>query len=67
MKKKLFLSALVVAGLSFTSCKKCSECHYDGPNGEIELGEFCGDDLEEIESSGTEINGEVYEVHCHEH
>ncbi|WP_159038354.1 hypothetical protein [Brumimicrobium mesophilum] len=67
MKKRLFLSALVAVGLSFTSCKKCSECHYDGPNGEIELGEYCGDDLEELEGSGTEINGVKYEVHCHEH
>lgn len=67
MKKRLFLSVLVVAGLSLTSCKKCSECHYDSPNGEVELGEFCGDELEDLESSGYTVNGENYEIHCHEH
>lgn len=60
--------ALLVV-FSFSSCKKehCHECHYDGPNGEVELGEKCGDDLEDLEASGYALNGTVYEVHCHEH
>lgn len=67
MKSRLIFSGLLLAGLSLTSCKKCSECHYDGPNSQVEIGEFCGDELEQIESSGTEVNGVKYEVHCHGH
>ncbi|PWH85692.1 hypothetical protein [Brumimicrobium oceani] len=67
MKKRVIFSALLVAGFTFTSCEKCSECHYDGPNGEIEIGEYCGDELEDIEASGFTVNDVNYEVHCHEH
>lgn len=62
---------IVVATLAFVtmSCKKdeCHECHYDGPNGEVELGEKCGDELENLEASGINVDGTNYEVHCHEH
>ena len=53
----------------FASCKKneCHECHYDGPSGEVELGEKCGDDLENLEKNGYATGGVHYEVHCHEH
>lgn len=67
MKSKLVLSGLLLAGFFLTSCEKCAECHYDTPNGIVEIGEYCGDDLEEIEGSGYEVNGESFEVHCHEH
>ena len=48
------------------SCKKnqCAECHYDGANGaEVELGEYCGDDLENIEADGYSDGTTMYEVH----
>ena len=68
MKKAVLI---VVAALAFVtmSCKKdeCHECHYDGPNGEVELGEKCGDELENLEASGINVDGTNYEVHCHEH
>lgn len=51
------------------SCKKnqCAECHYDGENGaEVELGEYCGDDLENIEADGYSDGTTMYEVHCGE-
>ena len=71
MKKGMRISVVLIAFTSFTmvSCKKdeCHECHYDGPNGEVELGEKCGDDLEDIEANGYAVDGVVYEVHCHEH
>lgn len=67
MKSKLLLSGLIVVGMSFTSCKKCAECHYDTPGGIVEIGEYCGDELENIEANGYTLNGEVYEVHCHDH
>jgi len=54
----------------FSSCKKeeCHECHYEGAGGtEVELGEKCGDELEDLEASGYAVGGTVYEVHCHEH
>lgn len=34
---------------------------------EVELGEKCDDDLKNIEASGFNDGGVVYEVHCHEH
>lgn len=71
MKRVSMIAALVCAvGVGFVSCKKeeCHECHYDDANGnEVEIGEKCGDELESIEASGYNVDGTVYEVHCHEH
>ena len=70
MKKQnaIFLG-LFAAAMAFTSCKKdeCHECHYDGPNGEVELGEKCGSELEDLEANGYNEGGTNYVVHCHEH
>lgn len=66
MKNKLIFSVLLMS-IALSSCKKCAECHYDTNNGHIEIGEYCGDDLKEIEKSGFEVQGEVFEVHCHDH
>lgn len=71
MKTKLFL---ITASISFivltTSCKKkrCSECHYDKAGVEVEMGEFCGDALEDLEELGsfTDATG-TYVVHCEGH
>lgn len=67
MKNKFVLSGLIITAFSFTSCKKCAECHYDSPNGLVEIGEYCDDDLEDIEKTGFIVNGVNYEVHCHDH
>jgi hypothetical protein len=71
MKKvvRFALPFVAFAALSLTSCKKCEECHYDDADGkEVDLGEYCGDDLKEIEKNGNiEINGVMYDVHCAEH
>lgn len=66
MKKVIFASA-ILAVTAFASCKKCHDCHYDGPDGEVEIGEFCGDELEEVEASGHAVGDTVYTVHCEEH
>lgn len=67
--KKLILSFAIIGSVAMISCTKdeCHECHYDGPNGEVELGEKCGDELESLEANGYEDNGTTYTVHCHEH
>ncbi|CAG5080531.1 hypothetical protein [Parvicella tangerina] len=70
--KKVRLSLMAAAAVlvfAASSCNKseCHECHYDGPNGEVELGEKCDDELESLEANGYEENGTVYTVHCHEH
>lgn len=66
--KKLLLGLGVVAVFALSSCEKCHECHYDLNGTEIELGEQCGDALEDLESAGfTDANGTVHTVHCHEH
>lgn len=70
MKKvNLVLGAFLLGTVLLTSCKKeeCHECHYDGPTGEVELGEKCGDELESLEASGINVDGTNYEVHCHAH
>jgi hypothetical protein len=69
MKKvvRFVLAVVAFAAFSLTSCKKCEECHYDGPNGEVELGEFCDEELEDMEANGYVADSVTYEVHCHEH
>ncbi|WP_027419048.1 hypothetical protein [Crocinitomix catalasitica] len=67
--KTLIYTASIIALTTFASCKKCAECHYDFNESEIELGEFCKDDLESIEHDGyyDSATDSTYEVHCHEH
>ncbi len=56
--KMIALATLFLAGLTFTSCKKCATCKYDkdGETGEIE--EFCQksramkDSVKELEDAG---------------
>lgn len=69
MKKSMKLLLPLAAGFLFfvTSCKKCEECHYDGSDGEVELGELCGEELEDREQNGYATNDTIHEVHCHEH
>lgn len=71
--KKVKLIFSIISGaiiLSLTSCKKCHECHYDAAGDvEVELGEYCDDDLEALEANGYHDHNAdtTYEVHCHEH
>lgn len=70
--KKVVLGIVALSFIGLTSCKKCSECHYEvvdsaGAETEVELGEFCGDDLKALEADGYTVNNTVVEVHCHEH
>ena len=67
--KKVAITLVTFAFVGFTSCNKCHECHYEDSNGaEVEIGEFCGDDVEAIEASGyADTAGVVRTVHCGEH
>ena len=67
MKTKLFFAATLL--IASFACKKdeCYDCHYDGPNGEVELGEFCGDAAEDQENTPYVDSTGSYEVHCGEH
>jgi len=71
MKKAILTLTVAFSVLSLASCNKpeCHECHYEDASGnEIELGEYCDQDLEDIESSGyVDSDGNAHEVHCHEH
>jgi len=73
MKKQTIKMSVLALGTAFmfgmTSCSKpeCHECHYDGPNGEVELGEKCDEELESLEANGYTEGGTTYTVHCHEH
>lgn len=52
------------------SCNKseCHECHYEDATGaEVELGEKCDSDLENLEANGITVGDSLYTVHCHEH
>ena len=71
MKTNLLLFAAAISFVALTSsCKKdkCSECHYDKGGLEVEMGEFCGDALEDLETLGsfTDTSG-TYVVHCEGH
>lgn len=65
--KLIFYSVAAIVAFGMTSCKKCAECHYDKSGAEVELGEYCDDDLEAIEANGFTDTSGTYEVHCHEH
>ncbi len=69
MKKVGFLVVYSALFLGLNSCSKdCHECHYEDANDvEVELGEKCDDDLENLEADGYTVDGVTYEVHCHEH
>lgn len=71
MKKLTLIIGASLFLFSLNSCKKaeeCHECHYDKDGGEVELGEKCGDELEDLEANGfTDTDGTNYTVHCHEH
>ena len=71
--KKVVLGIIAISFIGLTSCKKCSECHYEaldssGAEVEVELGEYCNKDLKTLEANGYQVNDTVkVEVHCHEH
>jgi len=89
MKKLSLLSILLVGIFGFmTSCSSsddCHECHIAWENAagkevEVEIGEFCGDALEDVETDGythtieetivrndTVQPGTYSEIHCEEH
>ncbi len=65
--KQIMLIAVVAVGGTISSCKKCHECHYDKAGAEIEIGEFCDDELTAIEENGYTIGDSTYVVHCEAH
>ena len=68
--KKTAILLLFITTIVAISCNKneCHECHYDINGTEVELGEYCGNDLSDIEANGyTDSTGTVHTVHCHEH
>lgn len=66
--KKVVLAIALLGTIGLTSCNKCHECHYETSTGaEVEIGEYCGAELEAIEESGYNVDGSVLEVHCEEH
>jgi len=69
MKSTFFFLFAISTTLLAISCKResCHECHYDLNGAEVEIGEFCGDELEAIEAEGYRVDTVTYEVHCHEH
>jgi hypothetical protein len=68
MKAKLPLLVLTVGAMvTFASCKKCEECHYDLNGAEVEVGELCDEELEDAEANGWVVGDTVYTIHCHEH
>ena len=66
--KKYVLALGVVGSFVLFSCNKCHECHYDDNGSEIEIGELCGEDLENAEANGYAINDSTtVTVHCEDH
>ena len=66
IKLSVLLTAIVTMA-SLASCKKCMECHYEKNGQDLELGEYCGDDIEELEKNGyTDADG-THPVHCGGH
>lgn len=67
--RKLGIIICAIGIITFTSCDKCHECHYDSGNTQVSIGELCGDDLEDAEHIGYYDNNtdSLYDVHCEEH
>ena len=94
--KNYFLFTIMCAGLFFVSCEKdedhhdeCHECHIafmeeDGSEHVVDIdGEFCGDDLVNLEANGWEATEDIMHdgaleyamgeivpasmIHCEEH
>lgn len=65
--KKVVILSLAAIGFISVSCKKCHECHYENGTTEVEIGEYCDDDLTNIEASGFAVGDSIYEVHCEDH
>lgn len=68
--KRFATLSLIVTSVALVSCgkNKCEECDYYKGNEDIELGEYCGDDLKDIEKNGyTDSTGTTYDVHCGGH
>lgn len=69
MKKNSLLSILLVGIFGFmTSCSSSDDCHdchialYNAAGAEVgehEIGEFCGNDLEDVESAGYNLEEAV--------
>ncbi len=51
--KKLLLFAVVLGGISFTSCNKCETCDYGSLVTDVE---FCGDELTAAKAAGYDCN-----------
>ena len=69
MKSTVFFLFALSTALLAVSCKResCHECHYDLNGAEVEIGEFCGDELEAVEADGYRVDTVTYEVQCNEH
>jgi hypothetical protein len=67
MKINLRLTFFAVSALVASCKERCHECHYDLNGAEVEIGEYCGDDLEALEAGGFAAGDTIFEVHCHEH
>ena len=92
--KNLLVIGLAACIVIFSACSKddhhddgCHDCHIalmmqDGSEHEHEIGEFCGDALEDVETNGYTLTAELThmdttypaghifdasEVHCEEH
>ncbi len=69
MKAKIMMIAVLFGAVALTACKKdeCHACHYELNEVEVEIGAKCGDDLKDAEKNGITVDGQHYDVHCHEH
>ncbi|MFM6947120.1 MAG: hypothetical protein ACKOWW_08265 [Flavobacteriales bacterium] len=69
MKKIISIFVLILLVLTACNKNKCAECHYDAPAGEVEMGVYCGDSLQNLEELGTYTDslGNSFVVHCGEH
>jgi hypothetical protein len=70
MRNKLILTgALLTVLVGMTSCKKCAECHYDKNGQEFELGEYCDDAMEDLETNGYHHHEDdtTYQAFCGAH
>jgi hypothetical protein len=64
---KVLLLTFSISLITLSSCNKCHDCHWDNNGTEVEIGELCGDELEDAEANGYTVGDTVVTIHCEEH
>jgi len=68
LKKAIFILIATILVVVLSSCKECGSCHYIlDDESEVEMGEFCDEEKDNLIQSGYTDTTGTYDVVCHIH